>query len=389
MNISRFVRFLGCVLIALVVRAELSTPAIAAPAGGQCLVYVGTYTGQKSKGIYAFRLDLSSGALTPVGLAAETPSPSFLALDPSGKHLFAANEVSTFEGKPTGAVTAFAIDPQTGKLSQINQQSSEGSGPCHLIVDKTGKSLLVANYGGGSVAALPISPDGKLSPATAFIQHTGGSVNPQRQKAPHAHSINVDPQNHFAVAADLGLDKLLVYKLDAAKATLTANNPPSTSVKPGAGPRHFAFHPKGRFAYVINEMHSSVTAFSYDPQHGILTEIQTLPTIPHPVEGNSTAEVQVHPSGKFLYGSNRGHNSIAVFQIDDSTGKLSAVENESTQGKTPRNFGIDPTGTFLLAANQGSDSIVVFRIDPKSGALTPAGHSAEAPTPVCIKFLRL
>jgi 6-phosphogluconolactonase len=258
-----------------------------------------------------------------------------------------------------------------------------------LVVDRTGKTVLVANYGGGSVAALPVDADGRLGKATSAIQHSGSSVDAQRQATPHAHSINVDPSNRFAVAADLGLDKLLIYRLDAAKGTLAPNDPPSASVAPGSGPRHFAFHPNGQFAYVINEMRCTVTAFAFDSQRGALREIQTITTLPHEVkEGYSTAEVQVHPSGKFLYGSNRGHHSIAIFAIDSATGKLNAVGHQSTGGKTPRNFAIDPTGQFLLAENQDSDNIVVFRIDTKTGELKATGHVVDVPSPVCVKFLQ-
>jgi 6-phosphogluconolactonase len=257
-------------------------------------------------------------------------------------------------------------------------------------VDKTGKTVLVANYGGGSVAALPIAADGRLGKATAAIQHKGSSVNQQRQSAPHAHSINIDSSNRFAVAADLGLDKLLIYRLDAAKGTLTPNDPPFASVAPGSGPRHFAFHPNGKFAYVINEMLCTVTAFSFDEKTGSLRELQTITTLPHEVRsGYSTAEIVAHPSGKFLYGSNRGHDSIALFAVDTETGKLTALGHEPTGGKTPRNFAIDPTGTFLLAENQESDTIVVFRIDQASGKLKPTGHVANVPTPVCVRFLEL
>ncbi len=371
--------------------AYLGGSAIAnpAPTGDESvLVYAGTYTGAKSKGIYLFRLEMESGKLSPLGVAAETVSPSFLAIHPNRKLLYSVGEIGEFGGKKTGAVVAFAIDATSGKLTKLNEQASGGAGPCHLVVDKSGKSVLVANYGGGSVKALPIGEDGKLGDGGTTIQHMGSSVNPRRQDAPHAHSINIDADNRFAFAADLGLDKVLVYRLDPAKASLAANDPPSVSVRPGAGPRHFAFHPTGKFAYVINEIHCTVTAFAYNSDRGVLDEIQTITTLPHEVrEGYSTAEVQVHPSGRFLYGSNRGHDSIAVFAIDQSTGKLTAVEHEPTQGKTPRNFGIDPTGKFLLAENQGSDTIVVFRIDPASGKLEPTGHVAECPSPVCVKFL--
>ncbi|MGH7378010.1 MAG: lactonase family protein, partial [Candidatus Methylomirabilales bacterium] len=251
-----------------------------------------------------------------------------------------------------------------------------------------GKAVLAANYGGGSVVALPVGAGGTLGEATAFIQHQGSSVNPRRQEAPHAHSINLDPENRFAVAADLGLDRLLVYRFDPARGTLAANDPPFAAVKPGAGPRHFAFHPRGRHAYAINEIHCTVTAFAWDGRRGALEEIQTVSTLPGEVqEGFSTAEVQVHPSGKFLYGSNRGHDSIAVFAIDAASGRLTGVEHRPTGGKTPRNFGIDPAGAFLLAANQGSDSIVGFRIDPETGKLEPTGSVVRVPSPVCVKFL--
>jgi 6-phosphogluconolactonase len=351
-------------------------------------VYIGTYTGAKSKGIYLLRLDSRTGTLTFVGLAAETPSPSFLTLHPNRRFLYAVNEIDEFAGKKSGAVSAFAIQPDSGMLRLLNQQPSEGDGPCHITVDRSGKCVLIANYGGGSVAVLPIHDDGQLSPATAFIQHKGSGVDRSRQEGPHAHSINVDLGNRFAIAADLGLDKLLVYRFDPAKGTLAANDPPWTTVKPGAGPRHFAFHPTGKFAYVINEIHCTVTAFTYDGERGVLKEIQTLSTLPDGVkEGYSTAEVQVHPSGKFLYGSNRGHNSIAVFAIDQETGKLTLVENQPTQGRMPRNFGIDPAGTYLLAANQDSDSVVVFRIDPETGKLKPTGQKIEVPRPVCVKYL--
>jgi 6-phosphogluconolactonase len=351
-------------------------------------VYVGTYTGGKSQGIYMFRLNAETGELSPAGVTTGVKNPSFLAIHPSRKYLYAVSEVSDSQGKPAGGVTSFSIDAASGKLTELNAQSSEGAGPCHLVVDRSGKAVLVANYGGGSVALLPVDENGRLGKATAAIKHEGSSVNAQRQSAPHAHSINVDPSNKFAVAADLGLDKLLVYKLDADKGTLTPNDPPSAAVAPGSGPRHFAFHPNGRFAYVINEMLCTVTAFAYDYQQGKLTEVQTITTLPHEVKpGYSTAEVQVHPSGKFLYGSNRGHHSIAIFSVDTTTGKLSSVGHEPTGGKTPRNFAIDPTGQFLLAENQDSDTIVVFRIDKETGKLKATGQVIEVPSPVCVKFL--
>jgi 6-phosphogluconolactonase len=385
--LSSLLGLIHCVIILLLLCGTQ------APAqDNQMLVYIGTYTDSKSKGIYVSRLDIANGQLSVPELAVETASPSFLAIHPNRRLLYAVGEIDNFAGKKSGAVNAFSIDSKSGRLTLLNQQPSGGAGPCHLVCDRTGKSVLVANYGGGSVSALPIDADGKLGEATAFIQHAGSSVNPQRQKEPHAHSINVDASNRFAVAADLGLDKLLVYRFDAGKGTLVPNDPPHASVKPGSGPRHFAFHPKGRFAYVINEIQCTVTAFEYNAQRGELKEIQTISTLPEGESvqrGYSTAEVQVHPSGKFVYGSNRGHDSIVVYTIDESTGKLAYVENKPTQGKTPRNFGIDPTGAFLLAANQGSDSLVVFRINSSSGRLTPTGQTVEVGAPVCVKFLAL
>lgn len=353
----------------------------------ECLVYLGTYTGPKSKGIYVSRLNRATGELSAPELAAETKSPSFLAIHPNGKFLYAVGEVAEFQGKKAGSISAFSIDRKSGKLTALNQQTSGGDGPCYLVVDRAGKYVLAANYGGGSVTAIAIKDDGSLGEVTAFVQHEGKGVNAQRQEKPHGHSINVDKENRFAVAADLGLDKLLVYRLGK-DGKLEPNDPPFASVKSGSGPRHFAFHPKGDGAYVINEMACTVTAFDWDGKKGVLKETQTISTLPPGEEvkrGFSTAEVQAHPSGKFVYGSNRGHDSIVAYRIED--GQLKYVENESTQGKTPRNFGIDPSGKWLLAANQGSDSVVVFRIDEKTGALTPSGSKIEAPTPVCVKFL--
>lgn len=381
---------LGLLVVGSALGSALAFQPVAGAQETGVLVYFGTYTGEKSKGIHVSRLDPATGALTPPELAAETPSPSYLAVHPNNRFLYAANEVRTFQGKDSGSVTAFAVDRSTGKLSALNQEASAGSGPAHLVVDKSGRNVLVANYGGGSVAVLPVGPDGILKIASAFVQHTGSSVDPRRQKEPHAHSINVDPANRFAYAADLGLDRVLIYRFDPAQGSLVANEPPFAAVRPGAGPRHFAFHPQGRFAYVINEMALTITAFTHDASRGALEELQTVSTLPpdHAAQaGYSTADVQVHPSGRFLYGSNRGHDSIVVFAIDQKTGRLAHVENESTQGSTPRAFGIDPSGRYLLAANQRSDSVVVFRIDQQTGSLTPAGHTIRVGSPVCVKFV--
>ncbi len=358
------------------------------PAASSQLVYLGTYTrGSDSEGIYVCRLNLSTGELTDLKLAAKTKNPSFLAIHPGGKLLYSVSEIADFNGKRTGAISAFSIDPSSGGLGFLNKKPSGGGGPCHLVVDHGGKNVLVANYGGGSVNVLPIGASGRLADPTGFVQHKGSSVNQRRQKGPHAHSINLDVKGHFAFAADLGLDKVLVYRFDGSKGTLVPNKVPSVSVAPGSGPRHFAFRPDGRFAYVINEMLSTVTAFSYDAKAGVLSPVQTITTLPADFKGkgNSTAEVQVSPDGRLLFGSNRGHDSIAVFAIDKSTGRLSPLGNQSTGGKTPRNFGVDPTGRFLLAANQNSGTVLVFRINEKG--LSPTKFKLEIPRPVCVKFL--
>ena len=359
------------------------------PAAGMVRVYVGTYTGAKSQGIYLSTLDLTTGALSAPILAVETTSPSFLALHPNRRFLYAVNEVSRFEDKPGGSVSAFGIEADTGKLRLLNRKSALGGGPCHLIVDQTGRNVLVANYGGGSVAVIGLQPDGALGTAGSFLQHQGSSVNPRRQEGPHAHGIYLDAANRFVFVPDLGLDRVMIYRFDADQSSLTPIDPPAfAAVKPGAGPRHFAFHPNRRFAYVISELDSTVTTFGYDAASGRLTAVQTVPTLPTAFEGQSTtAEIAVHPNGRFLYGSNRGHDSIAVFAIDEATGRLTFVQHQPTLGKTPRNFAIDPTGTFLLAANQGSDNVVVLRIDPQNGRLSPAGKSLEVGTPVCVTFV--
>jgi len=356
-------------------------------AKAQMTFFVGTYTGPKSKGIYQFRLDPAAGTITPGQLAGEAVNPSFVALHPSGKYLYAVSEAGG-RGAKSGIVAAFAIDPQTSFLTRLNEQSSGGQGPCHVSVDPSGRVALVANYSGGTASAIPIGPDGKLGDPTAVVKHEGKSINPKRQDKPYTHSINTDPAGRFAIVADLGIDKLMVYRLDAAKGTLTPNDPPFATVTAGSGPRHLAFHPTGRYAYVINEMGNTITAFTYDADRGALAEIGSVPTLPKDFTGpNTTAEVVAHPNGKFLYGSNRGHNSIARFTVDPATGKLTPTGHTPSGGKTPRNFVIDPTGTILIAAHQDTHNLVVFRIDAATGDLTPTGSTAEIGSPVCIRFL--
>ena len=352
-------------------------------------VYIGTYTEKtKSEGIYRYELDMATGKLSAGELAGEAVNPSFLAIHPNHKFLYAVGEIDKFKGKDSGGVTAFALDAKTGNLTQLNQQISSGTGPCYLVVDRAGKHVLVANYGGGSISVIPIGPDGMLGEPTAAVQHKGTSVNKSRQSEPHAHSINLDAANKFALVADLGLDKILVYRYDAAKGTLTPNDPPAMATAPGAGPRHFAFHPNGIRAYVINEIDSTLTALTYDADRGVLTKGQTVSTLPKDFKGNnSTAEVVVHPSGKFVYGSNRGHNSIAIFAIDAATGTLTPTGHLTRLIKTPRNFAIDPTGKYLLAASQSSNQVVVFAVNPQTGALTFTGNVVDVPAPVCIRMM--
>jgi len=347
-------------------------------------VYVGTYTKSKSRGIYSLRMDLATGSLTPPELAAEAKNPSFLAVHPTGRFLYAVAENWGTGGAEVGSIAAYAISPE-GRLSPLNRQPSGGRGPCHLTVDREGRNVLVANYGSGQVAVLPVGADGRLTEPSSVIQHAGRGPDPKRQEGPHAHSINLDPAGRFAFACDLGLDKVMVYRFDSAGGRLAPHDPPAACVAPGAGPRHLSFHPSGRFAYVINEMASTVTAFAYDAEGGALRELQTVPALPAGWRGqNTTAEVRVHPSGRFLYGSNRGHDSIAVFTIDARTGRLAAAGHQPTLGREPRHFAIDPAGVWLLAANQNSDSLVVFRIDPETGGLMPTGIAVEVPSPVCV-----
>ena len=360
-----------------------------AASAAEMLVYFGTYTGGKSpsKGIYVATLNPETGKLSTPELAAETAKPSFLAIHPSKKFLYAVSE----GGGPEGGVSSFAIDAATGKLTLLNTASSKGSGPCHVSVDPSGKVLLVANYGSGHVASLPIKADGSLAEAASAIQQGPASQVTKRQEGPHAHSIYPDPTGKFAVSADLGCDKVFIYRLDAEKGTLTPNEPAFAEVPPGGGPRHFAFHPSGKFAWTNNEMRLTVTGFTYDAAKGALTPIQTLSTLPEGDSGGpgrSTAETAVHPNGKFVYVSNRGHDTIATYRVDEATGKLTFIEAAPAGVQVPRNFGIDPTGKWMITAGQNSNTVAVFSIDAETGKIKPTGQTLEVGSPVCVRYLQ-
>ena len=369
------IRLLGAAALA----AQLAAPALAQTT----LVYVGAYTRPPSKGISVYRLDTASGQMTSLGVAVETSNPTFLAVHPNRKFLYAVNE------EADGGVSAFAIDPSTGRLKPLNRVSSRGAGPCHLAVDPAGHWLYAANYNSGSIAAFPVRADGSLGESAAFVQHTGSSVNPQRQRGPHAHSVNLAPGGRFLLAADLGLDQILIYRVDAGNGLLTPGDPPFASLAGGSGPRHMAFSRDERFAYVVNEMLATVTVFRLGGGGGRLAELQTVPMTAADYAGpKSAAEIAVHPNGRFLYASHRGDSTLAAFGIDPEKGTLSAIERTPSGGKTPRNFAIDPSGTWLLAANQDSGNVVPFRIDRESGRLSASGKPVEVASPVCIVFVK-
>jgi 6-phosphogluconolactonase len=362
---------------------------IAGAASGDYFVYIGTYTLRRGEGIYTFRFQPGTGKVTSVSLAAKTPSPAFLAVHPNRKFLYAANEHDgpDVPGK-NSTVSAYAVDPKTGALTLLNVVSCRGEGPAHIAVDKTGKALLAANYRSGSLALMPILPDGRLGEVTGFAQHHGIGPKP-RAEGPHAHGAAFSPDNRFALVADRGLDQVLIYRYDASKGTLTPNDPPLFDATPGAGPRHLAFHPNGRILYELNEPGSTVTVLAYGAAGGTMSRLQEITTLPAGFTGTSaTAQLQIDRAGKFLYASNRGADNIAVFAIDPAKGTLTLVEHVSTQGKTPRDFNLDPTGGYLFAANQNSDTIVLFRVDAKTGRLTPTGTVLEhVPEPTCVVFV--
>lgn len=364
--------------------------AVAVPAR-EFLAYFGTYTNALSRGIYVSRLDADAGKLSAPELAAATPSPCFLAISSDEKFLYAANSIKSFNGENAGAISAFAINKTSGHLTFLNEKSSGGVGPCHVSVDAAGKVLLAANYGGGSVKSFRLNPDGSIGADGTVILHHGSGVNTKRQASAHAHFITTDPSNHFALACDLGLDKVMIYKLNSADATLTTNEIPFGTVPPGSGSRHLAFSPNGKFAYVANEMGCTITSFAWDAKHGGLTALETVDVLP-PGEvlkdSYTAAEILMHPSGKFVYITLRGHDSVSVFSVAKKNGRLQFVQNLSSGGQVPRGLGIDPTGHWLVTGNQKSDNAAVFAIDAKTGKLSPTGQSLAIGSPVDVKFVK-
>ncbi len=377
-----------CLMLAMVAPRATARAATAGTDSPHLIAYIGTYTGPKSEGIYAFRVDARTGATEPLGCVARAVHPSFLALHPNGRFLYAVSEVNASPDTPGGSILAFAVDRKTGQLTRLNQQASGGAGPCHLTVDKTGRHVLVANYGGGSVAVLPIREDGALGAATCVVQHQGASVHPQRQRQPHVHSVNLAPDNRHALVADLGTDHVMVYRFDAARGVLETPAAQAFKTPPGSGPRHLAFHPGGQRVLVLNELSSTLMLLDYDAETGRLAPVQTVSTLPEGYAGeNTTAEVAVHPNGRFGYASNRGHDSLAVFALDPAAQRLEPLGHVSTQGRTPRHFALDPAGRYLWAANQASHTLVVYRVDEATGRLQPTGQTREVGSPVCVRFL--
>lgn len=354
--------------------------------GAEHWAFIGTYTGEKSKGIYVSRFNDEAGTLDASQLAAESVSPSFLAARADGRALYAVNEVGEFAGQPGGAVSAFSLDAKTGKLAALNQVSSGGGGPCHLTVDRAGKHVFVANYGGGSVAVIALEPNGRLGRRTAFVQHTGSGVNESRQKAPHAHGIYLDAAERHVLVPDLGLDRVVIYRFDPRTGGLAASPAGDAKLAPGSGPRHLAFSADGRHFFVLNELLSTVTAFAYDDATGKATAGGTVSTLPADFQGqNSTAEIVAHPGGRLVYGSNRGHDSIAVLKWDE--GRLSAIQHQKLGVKTPRNFALSPSSRWLLAAGQSSDRVEVHSVEKAGGTLSETGRHIEVGAPVCVVFV--
>lgn len=360
--------------------ASAAAPSFARAA--DTLVFFGTHVSGPGKGFSIAHFNTDSGELTTPKFDVDAVAPAFFIIHPDGRRIYTCNS-----GRP-GGVSAYSIEPKTGHLTLLNSQPAGGADTSYISLDKTGRYALAANYEGGNIAVFAIKPDGSLGDRTAFVQHTGSSVNPQRQSHAFAHSIITDPSNRYALVADLGLDKLFVYRFNEKDGSLAPNDPPFVTVKPGSGPRHVKFHPDGRHVYLINEIGSIIIGFNWDAAKGTLAEFQTISTLPEDFKGTSAcAELEIHPNGKFLYGSNRGHDSIAMFAIEPGSGILKPIGHASTQGKTPRNFAFDPTGKWVIVTNHGSNNAVVFRVDANTGLLTQTGKPVDVPYPFCERFL--
>lgn len=376
----------GAVIALFLVTLALQTTA-AAQGAREYLVFVGTRS-PEGKGIYAYRFNGDTGNIAPLGLAAETPDPFSLVASHDGNHLYAANITKDFQGKDSGSVSAFALDRQTGKLTPLNRVSSRGAHPCFVSLDKTERFLLLANYTGGSVAVLPVQEDGSLGEASSFVQHADSGIDPKKQRPAHPHAIKVSADNRFALVADAGLDKLFIYHFNSTTGSLYPAAPAYAAEKPDSGPRHFVFSPDDRFVYVIDETASTLTVFSYDAANAAMEKLQVISALPEGfTEKNKCAEIALSRSGKFLYSSNRGNDSIAVFAVNSSNGAVAPVEHVPTQGKTPGMFAIDPSGAYMFVANEDSSNVVVFRIDQKTGRLTPSGQVLNVPHPLCVNFI--
>ncbi len=387
MNRKKFITATGLTLTGLSLSGIIGFGKGLAYRKQERILYIGTYSDAVSGGINSLTMDAISGKVTNCKIAANATNPSFLALSPDGKFLFAVDEIEGYGPGQGGAVSSYRIVRPGGMLEFINRQPSMGAHPCHLTVSRNGKFVLVANYTGGNAAVLPVSENGTLGEPVCVKQHSGKGPNRDRQEKPHAHSITLSPDNQYAYVCDLGIDKVMIYRFDAESGQLNPASMPFLQTAPGAGPRHFCFSPDKRRAFVINELNSTLTALNYSPSDGSLTEIQTLSTLPDDFNGENTcADVHVHPNGRYVYGSNRGHDSIAVFGLDSKTGHLIPAGHQPAGGKTPRNFVIDPSGAFLLAANQDSDTINVFKINQENGMPAPTGLSVEVPKPVCLLF---
>jgi 6-phosphogluconolactonase len=356
--------------------------AFASVRGDDMYVYFGTHVAGAGKGFSLSHFDTNTGVLTKPQFLIDAVAPAFFVIDSAGKHLYTCNS-----GRP-GGVSAYEIDPKTGNLKLLNSKPAGGADTSYISLDKTERFALSANYEGGNIEAWAIQPDGSFGERTAFVQHIGKSIDPQRQTHAFAHSIITDPTNRFALVGDLGVDKVFVYRFDEKTGSLAPNDPPSVSIKPGLGARHVKFHPNGKWVYLINEIGSAVIGFNWDGTKGTLSEFQMVSTLPEDFKGTSAcAEMEIHPNGKFLYGTNRGHDSLVVFAIDQTTGKLSLVQHISSAGKTPRNFAFDPTGKWIVCTNHGSNNAVVFKVDENTGKLTQVGEPAEVPYPFCERFL--